>query len=302
MSLVIIGSAAFDSIETPKGRREKVLGGSGVYASVAASLTGEEVQLVGVVGGDWPESNTRLLESRGIDTRGLEIRPDAETLYWSGRYFENMNDRETLEIKLGVMGTEYDPIVPEEYRKSKFVFLANGSPQCHLALLRQMERTSLIIADTMDFYINNCRQALLELLTKIDGLILNDSESRLLTGEANPLTAARKIQQMGPQFVIIKKGEHGAIMVTPEGTFLQPAYPLENVVDPTGAGDSFAGAFVARLASAEKTGLETIKEALAWATVTASFNVEGFSLERLLEITRDDIEQRRDRFREMIVF
>ena len=301
-SLLIIGSVAFDSIETPSDRREKVIGGSGVHAAYAASFC-TPVRLVGVAGGDWPESNTELLQKKGIDTLGLEIRPEEKTLYWSGRYFDNMNDRETLDIQLNVAGNAYTPVVPEEWRDTEYVFLANGAPSIGLALLRQMRRTSLVIADTMDFYIHNTPDDLRELLTLIDGLVLNDSEVRLLTGESNLITAAKKTLELGPQFVIVKKGEHGAMAVGRGGeTMLIPAYPTERVIDPTGAGDSFAGALMGYLTESQSIEPDGMKKALAFATVAASYNVEGFSLERYQEITREDMDRRYEEFRRMVIF
>lgn len=299
MSLLINGSAAFDSIQTPSDRRERIIGGSGVHAAYAGSFFAP-VCLVAVVGDDWPESNTRLLREKKIDTEGLEIRSGAKTLYWSGKYFENMDDRETLDIQPNVMGAEYVPIVPDDYKKIKTVFLANTSPSTHLALLRQMEAPSLVIADTMDFYINGERDALDELLTKIDGLVLNESEIRLLTGERDLLKAARKGLDLGPQFLIVKKGENGAMFLSRTALFLIPAYPSERVVDPTGAGDSFAGALAAYLSREGEINDRVMKNALLYATVTASFQVEGFSLERLREIDGDAIERRADTFRAMV--
>ena len=302
MSLLISGSAAFDSIETPFDRREKIIGGSGVHAAFAASFF-TPVRLVGVAGGDWPESNTRLLQEKGIETEGLEIRPNEKTLHWSGRYFENMNDRETLDIQLNVAGKGYEPVVPDSWRDTEYIFLANNSPAGHLAILRQMKKTAMVIADTMDFYINNSRDELMELLGKIDGLVLNDSEVKLLTGESNLVAAAKKTLNFGPQFVIVKKGEHGAMVVGRSTEILLiPAYPTEQVVDPTGAGDSFAGGLMGYLAAAKSIDFKGFKKALAYATVTASFNVEGFSLERYLKITREDIDQRYEDFRRMVAF
>lgn len=301
MSLLIIGSAAVDSIQTPMGSRERVIGGSGVHAAYAASFF-SPVWLVSVVGDDWPESNTELLQDKGIDTRGLEFRKGAKTLSWSGKYFENMDDRETLDIQLNVMGEEYKPIVPEEYRDAEFVFLANGSPISHLDLLSKMNHPELVVADTMDFYIRNTPEALMELLRKIDGLILNDSEVKLLTGEKNYIAAAQKVLTFGPKFVIVKKGENGAMFLSSNEIRLIPAFPTQKVVDPTGAGDSFAGALLGALAVDGKSDAKSIMTAMAKATIVASYNVEGFSLERLRNLTPDEIRQRLDAFRKIITF
>ena len=302
MSLLVIGSAAFDSIQTPSGSREKVIGGSGVYAAFAASFF-TPVRLVSVVGEDWPSAYTERLRKRAIDLEGVEIRPGAKTLSWTGKYFENLNDRETLEIRLNVMGEEYSPLVPESYRDSEFVLLANGSPVSHLGLLAKLaRRPRLTIADTMDFYIQNCPDSLRELLRQIDGLILNDSEARLLTGEKNTITAARRILEMGPAFVIVKKGENGAFYLSRQAIRLIPAYPSEAVVDPTGAGDSFAGALMGALAASGRSDSESIIAAMARATVVAGFNVEGFSLERIETLTEGEIESRLNAFRTMMTF
>ena len=302
MSLLIIGSAAIDSIQSPEGSRERVIGGSGVHAAFAASFFAP-VQLVGVVGDDWPEANTDLLRRKGIDTQGLEFRKGAKTLSWSGKYFDNMDDRETLDIQLNVMGEEYKPIVPEDYRETEFVFLANGSPISHLDLLSKMKkRPRLVVADTMNFYIENTHDSLMELLGKIDGLILNDSEVKLLTGMRNYIAAARKILTFGPKFVIVKKGENGAMFLSADAIRLIPAYPTEKVVDPTGAGDSFAGALMGALAADGRADAESIMKALARATIIASYNVEGFSLERLETLTREEIANRLDAFRQIITF
>ncbi|MCR5358300.1 MAG: sugar kinase [Thermoguttaceae bacterium] len=302
MSLLVIGSAAFDSIQTPSGSREKVIGGSGVYAAYAASFF-TPVRLVSVVGEDWPSAYTDRLRTRAIDLEGLEVRPGARTLAWSGRYFENLNDRETLDIRLNVMGEEYRPLVPESYRGSEFLLLANGSPVCHLDLLDKMaKKPRLTVADTMDFYIQNQPAPLRKLLPRIDGLILNDSEARLLAGEKNTITAARRILEMGPAFVIVKKGENGAFYLSRQAIRLIPAYPSEEVVDPTGAGDSFAGALMGALAASGRSDPESIIAAMARATVVAGYNVEGFSLERLETLTEKEIESRLAAFRTMITF
>ncbi len=302
MSLLVTGSAAFDSIQTPGGERAKVIGGSGVYAAYAASFF-TPVRLVSVVGEDWPDSYTETLRKREIDLQGLEIRRGAKTLSWTGKYFSNMNERETLDIRLNVMGEEYRPLVPEPYRGSDFVLLANGSPASHLDLLAKMaKKPRLTLADTMDFYIHNTPGPLRELLRQIDGLILNDSEACLLTGEQNAITAARKILGMGPAFVIVKKGENGAFYLSHRAIRLIPAFPTEEVVDPTGAGDSFAGALMGVLAATGKSDPESIIAAMARATVIAGFNVEGFSLERLERLTREEAESRLAAFREMITF
>lgn len=300
MPLLTIGSAAYDSIETPFGFRDRALGGSAVYASFAASFFTES-RLLGVVGGDWKPEYSGLLRSRGVDLAGLETRANEKTTYWSGRYFDDMNQRETLCFEGNVMGKTYIPIVPESYKETPYVFLGNGSPVTDIALLDSIAKPKLVVADTMDFYIQGMKKELLELLTRIDGLILNDGEAALLTGERNPLVAAQKIFDLGPKFVVIKRGEYGAMYISPEDIYIIPAYPTLEVVDPTGAGDSFAGALMGSLAESGSLSPESVKKALLYATVVASLNVEGFSLERFQFITRAEIDQRVAKFRQILV-
>lgn len=303
MTLALIGSAAYDTIETPVARRERVPGGSGVYAATAASFFTKTL-LTGVVGEDWQDRETSFLKSKGIDTAGLEIRKDAKTLFWSGRYFDNMNQRETLEIELNVMGLEYHPVVPESFKDAPFIFLANGGPAIQNEFRRQFHAPKLVVADTMDFYINTkqFREELLVLLKTIDGLIINDGEAHLLTGESNCIAAGKKVLEMGPKFVIIKKGEHGALYISTEETAVIPAFPLDQVEDPTGAGDSFAGGFMGYLAQKGACDFASIKEALAYGTVMGSFCIQGFSLERFAQLTRPEIDQRFAQLRKMVIF
>ncbi|MDD3587163.1 MAG: PfkB family carbohydrate kinase [Thermoguttaceae bacterium] len=301
MSLAIIGSAAYDTIETPVDRRERVPGGSGFYSAVAASFF-TDVFLTSVVGEDWQDRESNFLLSKHVNLDGLEIRSGAKTLYWSGRYFNNMNNRETREIQLNVMGQEYHPIVKDSSKDIPFLFLANGGPGIHLEYVRQFSRPKLVVADTMDYYIANDHDRLMQLLTQIDGLIINDSEAQLLTGNDQFYPAARKVLEMGPKFVIVKKGEHGAVYVSQDDIYLIPAFPTDNVVDPTGAGDSFAGGFMGCLAAAGSVTPENIKKALVCGTIIASFCVEGFSLERFQEIDTQAVESRLQAFRKMTAF
>ncbi|MBR5757378.1 MAG: sugar kinase [Thermoguttaceae bacterium] len=300
MPLLTIGSAAYDTLETPFGFRERSLGGSGVYASFAASFFTES-RLIGVVGGDWKPEYSGLLRSRGVDLEGLETRENEKTTYWSGRYFDDMNQRETLLFEGNVMNETYIPIVPDSYKNTPYVFLGNGSPVTDVALLDSIAKPKLVVADTMDFYINGMKKELLDLLTKIDGLIVNDGEATLLTGERNFLFAAKKILELGPKFVVIKRGEYGASYISANEIYLVPAYPTMNVVDPTGAGDAFAGAFMGSLAESGDLSAESVKTALLYATVVASLNVEGFSLERFQFVTRAEIDKRAAEFRKILV-
>ena len=248
MPLCVVGSVALDSVETPTETRENVLGGSAVFFSYAASFF-TTVRLAGVVGEDWPAENTAMLRARGIDTEGLQVVPGGKTFRWRGRYMRNMNDRETLDLQLNVL-QDFDPELPESYRRCRFLFLANGSPVHQLKTLDQCTGAALVVADTMDHYIRTEPDGLRQLLKRIDGLVLNDSEAKLLTGDDNLVRAGHAVRAMGPQFVVIKKGEHGAMFFGPDETYVLPAYPTPTVVDPTGAGDSFAGGMMGYLAEA----------------------------------------------------
>jgi sugar/nucleoside kinase (ribokinase family) len=300
MPLVVVGSVAIDHVETPQERRENLLGGSATHFSFAASFF-TNVRLVGVVGADWPAEHTQLLNSRGIDTSGLQIVPDGKTFTWTGRYHENMNDRDTLDVQLNVFG-QFDPQLPEDYRRAKYVFLANGVPAVQLKVLEQVPGRRLAVADTMDLWINTARDDLDELMQQLDGLVLNDSEAKLLTGTENLVAAGHLVRTMGPKFVVIKKGEHGAMFFSEHETYVLPAFPTSRVIDPTGAGDSFAGGMMGYLAEQDDFDPETLKTALAYGILVASFNVEGFGLERMQGITREDIEERMEEYHQMLSF
>ncbi len=300
MPLVVVGSVALDSVETPTETRENLLGGSAVYFSYAASYF-TPTRLVSVVGDDWPQEHTELLQSRGIDTSGIKKVPGKKTFSWRGRYHENMNVRETLEVDLNVF-EDFDPKLTEEPAHCKYLFLANGPPAIQMRVLDQCPGTQLTVADTMDLYIKSARDELLELLKRVDGLVLNDSEAKLLTGEENLVRAGHATCDLGPRFVVIKKGEHGAMFFSQHETYVLPAYPTETVVDPTGAGDSFGGGMMGYLAEQGNFEPKTLKTALAYGTLTASFTVEGFSLEGLKKVRREDIEQRMDVYRKMLTF
>jgi len=300
MPLVVVGSVALDSVETPTDRRENVLGGSAVHFSYAASYF-TSVRLVGVVGEDWPAEHTELLESRSIDTTGLQQVPGKETFRWKGKYLPNMNDRETLEVHLNVFG-DFDPVLPDQYRRCPYVFLANGSPVLQMKVLEQLEGAHLAVADTMDLWIREQHDELMELLKKIDGLVLNDQEAKLLTDDENLVRAGHKVRELGPKFVVIKKGEHGAMFFSEHETYVMPAYPTEAVLDPTGAGDSFAGGMMGYLSERRAFDPKTLKESLAYGTITASYCVEDFSLDRMKQIDRQDIENRLLAYRQMLSF
>jgi cytidine kinase len=300
MPLLVVGSVAIDNVETPTQKRENLLGGSATHFSYAASFF-TTVRLVGVVGADWPEEHTKLLSSRNIDVSGLHRVKDGKTFTWTGRYHDNMNDRDTLDVQLNVFG-EFDPVLPESYRRAKYVFLANGVPAVQMKVLSQVPGRRLAVADTMDLWITTAREDLDKLLGQLDGLVLNDSEAKLIADTENLVTAGHRVREMGPKFVIIKKGEHGAMFFSEHETYVLPAYPTPNVIDPTGAGDSFAGGMMGYLSERDNFEAETLKTAMAYGILVASFNVEGFGLERLTEITRVDIDERMAAYRKMLSF
>lgn len=300
MSLLVVGSFGIDTVHTPTDKREDVMGGSAVYFTYASGFFGP-TQVVGVVGDDWPAEYTQLLEKQNADTRGIVVKQGEKTFRWTGKYMDNMNDRETLDVQLNVLG-DFNPNLPDAYREAEYVFLANGATVTQLSVLDQCTKAKLVVADTMDLWINTDRDNLLKLLAKLDGLVLNDSEAILLTGNKNVVLAGKEILGMGPKFVVIKRGEHGALYVGEDATFALPAYPTPDVIDPTGAGDSFAGGMMGYLASngAQATP-DVMKRAIAYGTVVASYNVEGFSLERFQQITREDVDARFDAYREMLM-
>jgi len=300
MTLLVVGSIALDCIETPTAKRDHVLGGSAVFFSYAASFF-SPVRMIGAVGEDWPQQHTRLLETRGIDTSGLETIAGGKTFRWRGRYMPNMNDRETLEVHLNVLG-EFQPKLNDTHRDCRFLFLGNASPVVQLSVLDQAKGAELTVADTMDLWINIQRDELGQLLRRIDGLVLNDSEAKLLADDENLVRAGQAVLKMGPKFVVIKKGEHGAMFFSEHEMYVMPAYPTAIVLDPTGAGDSFAGGMMGHLASLGRFDAQALKEALAYGVVTASFTVEDFSLDRLAALSRHDLDHRLADYRRMLTF
>ena len=289
MSVLVVGSTAFDTIETPFGARERCLGGSATYFGLAAQLF-TDVKMVSVVGNDFPADSLALLQNHGIDTEGLEVA-EGETFSWSGKYSADMNSRETLDVQLNTFGN-FQPKVPESYKSVKFVFLANGSPITQASVLDQVSDSVFSIADTMNLWIDNAKDDLMGLLKRVDGLILNDEEAKMLTGETNLIRAGRKVLEYGPKLVIVKKGEHGSLLFSNEFQYALPAYPTDTVVDPTGAGDSFAGGLMGFIAECDSRSLCNMKRAMAYGTVCASLNVEGFGVDRLVEANRDLLERR----------
>ena len=300
MPVLVVGSVALDSVETPFGKADNVLGGSGTFFSASASHLAP-VQLVGVIGSDYPVTKLReSFASRPIDLAGLE-QADGASFRWRGRYRHDLNSAETLETHLGVF-SNFRPKIPDQFRAAPFVFLGNIDPRLQLEVLEQVAKPKLVACDTMNFWIESRRPDLLRLLERVDLVTLNDAEARQLTEEFNLVRAARWIMARGPKHVVIKKGEHGAFMFTPTSIFFAPAYPLESVFDPTGAGDSFAGGFMGYLARTGDLSDANLRRAVVFGSALGSFAVEKFSVDRLLEITPEDIRGRVDAFHRLVTF
>ena len=289
MSVIIVGSTALDSIKTPKSANPRLLGGSASHAAVAASFFGP-VNLVGVVGDDFPWRYIQLYERHKIDLEGLQILP-GKTFHWSGEYEVNMNNRRTLLTELGVFET-FTPTLPAAYQRTPFVLLANIAPALQHHVLDQMRRPRFVAADTMDLWLKVALPDLLRLVKRLDAFVLNDSEAQMLTGEDNVFVALKKIHRLGPTYVVVKQGSHGSILSSPRGLFICPAYPLPKVVDPTGAGDSFVGGMMGYLAAAKGPIDDHIRQAMIYGSVVASFCCEGFGLQRTTKVTRAQINQR----------
>ncbi len=298
-AVLIVGSVAIDSVKTPLGEVDNVLGGAAVYASTAANFFAP-VQLVGVVGQDFPAEHLDFLRSRGVDLEGLQVMP-GETFRWKGYYDFDVNQAHSLETHLNVF-ENFRPTLPESYRDAKYVFLANIDPELQLEVLAQVRAPRLTLCDTMNFWIERKRDALIEVLRKVDVAFMNDAEARELCGTFSLLKAARQVMSWGPKTVIIKKGEHGAVMFTPDSHFSAPSYPLEEVKDPTGAGDTFEGGFIGYLAHVDDVSEATLRKAVVHGSVLASFNVEDFSLDRMRRLTRDEINERYREFRRIAFF
>ena len=288
--LLVVGSVAFDNVITPQAEQERILGGAASYCSFAASYY-TQVRMVGVVGNDFGESDLDRLRARGIDLEGVKKDDSGPTFFWKGKYHENFNRRDTLDIRLNVF-EKFRPDLPESYKDSSFVLLGNIHPALQMHVLDQLAGNSFVLADTIDLWIETERESLLSLIKKVSLFVINDSEAEELTGESNIILAGEKLRQMGPESVIIKKGEHGAILFHEEGMFALPAYPVTQLHDPTGAGDSFAGALIGRLSSRNRSDFSAIKEAMLYATCTASLTVEAFGCERLESAGKSEIEER----------
>lgn len=301
MGVLVVGTVTLDTVQTPQKQVEDVLGGSGTYAAVAASFFTNSVQLIGVVGADFPQDYTDFLQTRGINLEGLKRVENGKSFRWGGRYAEDFNVRDTLFTELNVVA-DFHPVLPDVYKETSYLFLANDPPQLQLSIIEQVSNPKLVVCDTMDFWIHEERAALEKTIERVDILILNDSEAKLLTGESNLLRAAQAILRYGPKRVIVKKGEHGAISITDSSFFSAPAYPLPNVVDPTGAGDSFAGGFMGYLASVNEVSEGSIRKAMMYGTVVASFNIEDFSINRQKSVQFGDIEERYQELRDAVRF
>ena len=299
MSILVVGSVALDRIETPFGEVDRTLGGAATYFAAAASMF-HPVQLVGVIGDDFPEERLDFLEARGVDLTGLERAP-GESFFWAGRYHYDMNTRDTLETRLGVFA-DFKPKIPPRFRDAEWVFLANIDPVLQLEVLEQVTAPRLVACDTMNFWISSRRDQLLELLGRVDLLMLNDSEARELSGDPNLKRAARWVRERGPSIVVIKKGEHGALLFTDDHTFFAPGYPLEEVLDPTGAGDAFAGGFMGWLAYVGSIDVEELRRAMIFGSATGSLVCERMGVERLADVTVDEIHERVREFRRLTSF
>jgi cytidine kinase len=296
LPIAIVGSVGIDTIETPSDRRVGILGGSASYACVAASYFAK-TGMVGVVGTDFPKAYSKLFTSSGVDIAGLQVVP-GETFRWSGVYEQNMDHRRTISTELGVFAS-FSPELPEAYRASPYVFLANIHPALQLHVLAQTKKPKFVLLDTMDLWINTARDTLTEVMKKVTMITINESEARHYTGEHTLIKAARKLLSHGPKFVVIKRGENGSMLFTKKNISLIPAYPLENLTDPTGAGDTFAGAFIGSLAENDLLTEHAVRSAMVYGSVVASFGCEGFSLDRLKKLTRREIEKRAALFRKM---
>lgn len=302
MSLLTVGSVAFDALETPFGKTDKIIGGAATYITLAASYFTQQNNLVAVVGGDFPKEMIGLLEEHGVDTKGLEIVQEGKTFFWSGKYHEDMNTRDTLITELNVM-EHFDPIIPDSYQGTEFLMLGNTVPATQkLVIERLAKRPKLIMLDTMNLWMNIALEDLKSVLKLVDLLTINDEEARLLSGEYSLRKAAKKIMAMGPKTLIIKKGEHGALLFQEDRIFFAPALPLEEVFDPTGAGDSFAGGFIGYLAATNDISFDNMKRAIIYGSAMASFCVEKFGTERLVNLSKEDINARVQEFVKLASF
>ncbi|MES2732221.1 MAG: PfkB family carbohydrate kinase [Bacteroidota bacterium] len=302
MSLLVIGSVAFDALETPFGKTDKIIGGSATYITLSASYFTKKVNLVAVVGDDFLKSDIDMLQKHGINTQGLQIKEGEKSFFWSGRYHNDMNTRDTLATELNVLA-DFDPIIPEAYQDCEFLMLGNATPSVQRTVIERLRnRPKLIVLDTMNLWMSIALDDLKQTLKLVDVLTINDEEARQLSNEYSLVKAAKKILQMGPKVLIIKKGEHGALLFNKDQIFFAPALPLEEVFDPTGAGDTFAGGFIGYLASTNDISFENMKRALIYGSAMASFCVEKFGTERIVNLAPDELENRVQEFIDLIQF
>ncbi|GAC1419711.1 MAG: PfkB family carbohydrate kinase [Flavisolibacter sp.] len=302
MSLVVVGSMAFDSIETPFGKTDRIIGGAATYIAWSASNFFNNIKQISVVGADFPKEEMKQLEQRGVSMEGVQIKENEKSFFWSGRYHMDMNTRDTLETQLNVL-EKFQPIVPVAYQDCSFLMLGNLAPSVQLSVIEQLNtRPKLIVMDTMNFWMDIALKDLKQVLTKVDVLMVNDSEARELSHEFSLVKAAKKILAIGPKYLIIKKGEHGALLFHGDQVFFAPALPLEDVFDPTGAGDTFAGGFIGHIAKTKDVSFNNMKTAIIVGSVMASFCVEKFGTERLKEISKKDIDKRLKQFQELVNF
>ena len=302
MSILVVGTVAFDAIETPFGKTDKIVGGAATYICLSSSFFAKKLNLVSVVGEDFPSSAIQMLKNKSVDTDGLQIKKGEKTFFWSGKYHNDMNTRDTLDTQLNVL-ENFNPIVPKKYQESEFLMLGNLMPSVQKQVLSQMKkRPKLVVLDTMNFWMDLFMDDLKEALKEVDVLTINDEEARQLSGVYSLVKAAKLILAMGPKYLIIKKGEHGALLFNNEEVFFAPALPLEEVFDPTGAGDSFAGGFIGYLAKTNDISFENMKRAVINGSAMASFCVEKFGTQKLTEITQDDVNERVDDFVKLVKF
>lgn len=302
MSLLVVGSMAFDALETPYGKTDKIIGGAATYICYSAAQFSTALKLVAVVGGDFPKEVIEDIEKRGVNTEGLQIKEDEKSFFWSGKYHDNMNKRDTLATELNVLG-DFDPIIPDSYTDVDYLMLGNLQPGVQSTVIdRLATRPKFIALDTMNFWMDNSLEELLQVLKKIDCLIINDEEARQLSGEYHLSLAAKKIMGMGPSILIIKKGEHGAFLFKDQEMFFCPALPLEIVFDPTGAGDTFAGGVCGYLSKTDDLSFDNLKRSIVYGSAMASFCVEKFGTERLISLTRTELEERVQQFVNLVRF
>jgi sugar/nucleoside kinase (ribokinase family) len=302
MSLIVVGTMAFDNIETPFGKSDRIVGGAATYIAWSASNFTRPVNQISVVGGDFPDEEMKALEDRGVNLEGVQVKKDEKSFFWAGRYHLDMNTRDTLDTQLNVLA-DFNPVVPDAYQGSEFLMLGNLVPSIQMSVIRQLKtRPSLIVLDTMNFWMETAMPDLEKVLREIDVLLINDSEARLLSAEYSLVKAAREIMKMGPKYLVIKKGEHGALLFHDDQVFVAPALPLEDVFDPTGAGDTFAGGFIGHIARTKDVSFENMKTAVIVGSAMASFCVEKFGNTRLKELSKSEIDARIRQFVDLVNF